>query len=49
MLVGDRDHAYVASESCWIFPRAQSVCLRTQQRGSAEKSRLRHVKRADFI
>jgi len=48
-LVGDREHACVAFESCRIFTRDQSVNLRTQQRESAGKSGLRDVKRADFI
>jgi len=34
---------------CRIFPRDQSVHLRTQQRESAEKSEMRDVKRVDFI
>ena len=38
-------HACVASESCRILPRDQSV----QQHESTEKSGLRDVKRADFI
>jgi len=45
----DRENSCVASESCRIFPRDQSVHLRTQQLGSAEKSGLRDGKRADFI
>ena len=38
----------VASERCRIFLET-SQCTRTQQRGSAEISGLREVKRADFI
>jgi len=49
MFVGDREHAGVASESCRIFPKDQSVHLRAQQHGNAETSGLRGVKRADFI
>jgi len=33
----------VGSEICRIFPRDQSLHLRTQQRGSTEKSGLRDV------
>jgi len=46
--IGDREYACVASKSCGIFPRDQSVNLRTQQHASAQKSGLRDVKRVDF-
>jgi len=49
MFVGDREHASVASESCRIFPSDRSAHLRTQQRGSAEKSGLQDVKKTNFI
>ena len=42
--VGDREHASVASESCRTFSRDQSVHLRVQECGSAEKSGLRDMK-----
>ena len=48
-LVGDREHACVASESCRIFPRKQPVHLRPQQHGGSAIYGLRDVKRADFI
>jgi len=50
MFIGDHEQTCVASESCQILPRDQSVKgLITQQRGNTEKSGLRDVKRADFI
>jgi len=49
MFVGDHEHPCVASECCRIFCRDQSVHLRTHQRGSAQNSGLRDVKREGFI
>jgi len=49
MFVDDCEHFCVVSERCRLFLETSHALLRTKQRGHAEKSRLRDVKRADFI